>query len=102
MKKATRNFCVFVLVSLFPFSGAGAQAQQNCRSQRAPYPQLASEEDYSFLKEKDCRTDAWDPVKFVPLDASGETYFSFGGQIRERYEYFHNANWGQGPQTANG
>lgn len=31
-----------------------------------------------------------------------EAGFSFGGEARERYEYYRNAQWGQGPQDEDG
>lgn len=41
-------------------------------------------------------------IKFIPLDKTGTRYLSIGGEIRERYEYFHNSLWGQEPQDNNG
>jgi len=81
---------------------AFAQPKPACPHTPPAYPQLPYDESYSFLREKDCRSDLWDPIKYVPLSTAGESYLSFGGQIRERYEYFHNANWGQGPQSPGG
>jgi hypothetical protein len=46
-----------------------------------------------------CRTDAFDPSKYVPLGSSNESFVSFGGEVRETMEYFNNASWGQGPQS---
>jgi hypothetical protein len=60
------------------------------------------DEDYSFLADPTQRTDSWDPIKYVPLNAAGDWYASFGGQIRDRYEYFNNYTFGAGPQTHNG
>ena len=62
----------------------------------------AYDENYWFLKDERCRTDFLDRVKYVPLTEDGNTFLSFGGQIRERYEFFDNYNWGQGPQTPHG
>src|SRR6185295_12029280 len=31
------------------------------------------------------------------LDATGESYITFGGDARVRYEHFHNPGWGSGP-----
>jgi len=81
---------------------ATAQTKPPCPSSPPAYQQLSYDEDYSYLRDQGCRADLWDPVKYVPFDSSGEMYVSLGGQVRERYEYFNNANWGLGPQTANG
>jgi hypothetical protein len=43
------------------------------------------DEDYSYLADPSLRTDPWDPIKYIPLDASGRTYLSLGGEWRERY-----------------
>ena len=48
------------------------------------------------------RTDVSDVIKHVPLRDDGAWYLSLGGELRERYEYFHNASWGQGPQDETG
>lgn len=59
-------------------------------------------EDYSFLADPSQRTDLWDPIKYVPLNNAGDWYASFGGQARDRYEYFNNYTFGAGPQTPDG
>jgi len=69
---------------------------------RPAYQTLRYDEDYTFLRDPTCRTDLWDPIKYLPLGDAGNVYLSFGGDVRERYEYFHNAQWGQGPQDPNG
>ncbi len=63
-----------------------------------PYRLLRYDEDYSYLRDPARRTDFWDSVKYIPLDAEGSWYLSVGGEARERYEYFHNPTWGQDPQ----
>jgi len=64
----------------------------------APYKYLRYDEDYGYLRDRECRTDAFDIAKFIPLNDDGDIYFSFGGEIRQNIEYFHNAQWGKGPQ----
>jgi hypothetical protein len=44
----------------------------------------------------------WDIIKYIPSNDKGDWYLSTGGEVRERYEYFHNSLWGQGPQDSNG
>jgi hypothetical protein len=60
------------------------------------------EEDYSNLKNPANRKDFFDPIKYVPLNAAGDQYLSFGGQARERYDYFNNSNFGAGAQDEDG
>jgi hypothetical protein len=60
------------------------------------------EEDYSNLKNPANRRDFFDPIKYVPLNSAGDQYLSFGGQARERYDYFNNSNFGAGAQDENG
>jgi hypothetical protein len=67
-----------------------------------PYQQLRYEEDYSYLRDPTRRTDLWDIIKYIPFNDKGDWNLSVGGEVRERYEYFHNSLWGQGPQDKNG
>ena len=59
-------------------------------------------EDYGYLQNPSNQTDCMDPIKFIPLNANGDWYASFGGQIRDRYEYFNHNLFGTGPQTRDG
>ena len=54
------------------------------------YSETRYDDDFSYLDDLACRTDFWDPVKYIPLDAEKGWYLSLGGEIRERYERFHN------------
>jgi len=58
-------------------------------------------EDYSYLREA-APTDFFDPIKYMPLNANGDVYLSFGGQARYRFDYFNNSNFGAGVQDENG
>lgn len=60
---------------------------------RPPYRLLRYEEDYFYLRDPAKRSEFWDPIKYIPLDESGETYLSLGGSVRERFEYFRNYRW---------
>ena len=83
-------------------SGAASAVSAACPSPRPSYQTLRYEENYSFLRDPACRSDVWDRIKFMPLNDTGSAYLSLGGDLRERYEYFHNAQWGQGPQDSDG
>ncbi len=52
------------------------------------------DEDYSALRDPALRIGTFDGVKFVPLDAEGTSYLSFGGEARTRYEYFKEPGFG--------
>lgn len=70
-------------------------------AERPAFQTLRYNEDWLFLQDSSQRTDWLDPVKFIPLQDTN-VYVSFGGEARERYEYFANYNWGKGPQDDNG
>ena len=62
------------------------------------YEPLRSDEDWSFLRDPGKRTELFDPLKFIPLDDQGRAYLTLGGEARLRYEYFHDPDWGAGPE----
>ncbi len=67
-----------------------------------PYKLLRYEENYSYLKDPSLRTDFWDPIKYVPLWGREDWYLSVGGELRERYEFFHDLDQGRAPADAQG
>ena len=71
-------------------------------SSTPPYRQLRYDEDYRYLRDPSRRTDFMDAVKYLLLNPQRDWYVTLGGEVRERYEYFHNSNWGAGPQDDNG
>ncbi|HKB14900.1 MAG TPA: alginate export family protein, partial [Planctomycetota bacterium] len=90
-----------MLLSLLAVRTGPAQQAEAPRAP-PPYRQLRYEEDYSYLRDASRRADPFDPLKYIPLSESGDAYLSLGGEVRERYERFHNANWGAGPQDDTG
>lgn len=60
------------------------------------------DEDYGCLKDPAVRTNAFDPVKYIPLNEGGDSYLTFGGQLRDRYENFQNNTFGSGAQSTEG
>jgi hypothetical protein len=89
------------LFVLFLWSAQAARGQSVCPGPPA-YALLRQDNDYSYLRDDSCRNDFWDPVKYVPLNSNGDSYLTIGGEVREWYEGFHNANYGIGPQDGNG
>ncbi|MCC7386587.1 MAG: alginate export family protein [Deltaproteobacteria bacterium] len=89
--------------ALLAFAGASSPARaEPPHCQRPSYELLRYDEDYSFLADPTCRTDLWDRAKYLPLGASRTAYFSFGADLRERYEYLHSPDWGRDPQDPSG
>ena len=80
---------------------ARSQAASSCPLE-PKYSNARYDDDFSYLHEPACRKDFWDPLKYIPLNARGDWYLSLGGEIRERYERFHNPLWGQQPQSPGG
>lgn len=64
-----------------------------------PYKLLRYDEDYRYLKDPALREDPWDGIKYIPFgdNENDDWYASFGGEMRPRYEYFNNANFGTIP-----
>jgi len=56
-----------------------------------------ADEDYGYLRTAGS-TEFWDALKYIPLNDAGTWYLSLGGELRERFEYFNNPNWGKDPQ----
>jgi alginate export protein len=74
-----------------------------CFAENLPCPQptykyLRYDEDYSYLKNPNCRIDPLDIVKFIALNEKADWFLSLGGELRENVEYFQNPTWGQDPQ----
>jgi len=85
--------------------GRLAQAQTTDPSEPPsppPYKLVRYNEDYRYLQDPERRADILDVVKYIPFDRGGDWWLTLGGEIRERYEYFENYNWGLGPQDPNG
>jgi hypothetical protein len=83
----------------------GVAATSSASAATPPRPhlkQLRYDEDYRFLRDPARRTELLDPLKFIPLDDDGSVYLTLGGEVRSRWEYFHESLWGQGPQDDNG
>ena len=83
--------------------GVGEAADNNPVAPSPPaYTFLRYDEDYSYLSDPAARTDVFDPIKYILLSERSDLYLTFGGQLRDRYEYFDNYLFGSGPQDRNG
>lgn len=56
-----------------------------------PYRFLRYDEDFGYLRDPACRTDPWDAVKFIALDAGGGRFLTLGGDVRVRVGWSRNA-----------
>lgn len=59
-----------------------------------PFKTIRFEEDYGYLKDPQARQDFWDPVKYIELPFRADSYLSFGGEWRERYQYIAGYEFG--------
>jgi len=57
------------------------------------YTPVRWNENYSYLKDSANRSDPFDALKYISLGPD-DWYLSLGGQVRYRYEYFSNENFG--------
>jgi hypothetical protein len=65
------------------------------------------DEDYRYLRDPAARDlgeprDFFDPIKYIPFNDKGDIYLSLGGQVRYRYEFFNDENFGRSPDDDNG
>lgn len=93
LKRVSRLHAVPLLAALLlgpdvfglAFAGAGPPAITGVRV----------EEDYSYLRDPKNRSGAWwEPLKYIPLSRTGDTYVTFGDELRLRYEGYDNNEWG--------
>lgn len=105
----TRALCsvsrVLNIAALFLMHGSALQAvavETSASPSPPPFKPLRYDENYSYLQDPSRRTDWLDPIKYIPFSTNGDWYLTLGGEIRERYEYYHNSNWGRGPQDDDG
>lgn len=79
-----------VLLSLSAIPTAEAQTTEI----HVPYQAQRYDDDFSYLADPAKRSDFWDPIKYVPLDESGDAYVTFGGEVRERLDHFDSPLFG--------
>ena len=93
----------FLLLIAGIAASLSAVAQQQLEKKCPPretYKSLRYEEDWSGLRDPECRTDPFDELKFVPLGE--QAYMSLGGEARLRYERYTNPGFGTDPPTSSG
>lgn len=86
---------LLLLLTLLCCLYAGAQ-------QYPDFKPLRYDEDYRSLAGDTASTSWYKNVKYTSLSSSGNTFISFGGDIRYQYFHAHNENWGDDPQDPDG
>jgi hypothetical protein len=92
-----------LLCALFSLAAREVDAQEPV--DRCPRPDFALsryQEDYGFLRDPACRTELLDPIKYIPLVPSLDTYLSLGGDLRERYELLDHPNFSKADRDTDG
>src|SRR5258708_2660938 len=64
------------------------------------YTQLRYDENYGYLNDPAASKDPIDKFKYIPLTATGGSYLTLGGELRDRYENFDHYVFGSGPQDS--
>ncbi|WP_350290674.1 alginate export family protein [uncultured Croceitalea sp.] len=83
-----------ILVLLLISSSVIAQEEE--KKEAPKYSLFRATENYEYLKNEESNPyekDAFDPIKFIPLNSKKNVYLSIGGQIRPRLEVFSNRFW---------
>lgn len=61
----------------------------------SPFKPFRYDDDFLYLSDPAKRSDFFDPIKYIPLSNSDpNTFLSFGGEIRSRYEYVSDPAFG--------
>jgi Alginate export len=84
------------LLLLFPAAGL-----TQCLKPRPVLVPLRYDEDWSLLANRDCKKEALDNLKYIPL-GSKDWYLSVGGEIRYKYENYANPGFGTDLQSPDG
>ena len=77
--------------------------QGSVKAQKFPdFKPLRYDEDYSFLKKNTDSANWYKSLKRTALSKDGNSYISFGGEIRMQYFAVTNENWGDEPKDTDG
>src|SRR5262249_7871291 len=85
------------LLTWWPGPVAAQQTDQVTSEPKRPaFADRRFEEDWSGMKGEDLSSSGhvWDGVKFIPLDEAEHVWLTIAGQIRERYEYYREFQFG--------
>jgi hypothetical protein len=85
MRRAIAGIAVPLVVSLFIFCRPALAGE----APAIQYQTLSFNQDASVLKGAP-PSDRWDPVSYIALNDSGDSYLSLGGEARVRWESWNN------------
>jgi hypothetical protein len=88
-----------ILVPLLLCLAAVGWAQ--CKTQRPALLPLRYDEDWSLLANPDCKKEALDDLRYIPLGRE-KWYLYIGGEIRYRYENYNNPGFGTDLESSGG
>ena len=90
---------VWLAASLSAFAQQSLEKDKKCPP-RDTYKSLRYDENWSGLRNPECRTEPFDELKFIRLGE--QAYMSLGGEARLRYERYTNPGFGTDPPTDSG
>jgi hypothetical protein len=100
--RRARLIATAAAVLVFATTAPGMAAADEAVCDRPEITLLRYDEDYSFLSDPRCRTDLWDPVKYLLLNRDVPLYLTLGIDVRERHERFSGLSWSGEPRSASG
>ena len=96
------NAVGIVSFALLLFAIPDTTMAQVLRDPPTPYHFLRYDDTPDDQKNPAWPKDIWQPIKFIALDLAPGSYINFGGEIRERFEYFSAPFFGLTPRRATG
>src|SRR5262245_32354470 len=93
----TATIATIALLLLTIPAGAAAQV---LRDPPTPYHFLRYDDTPDDQKNPAWPKDIWQPIKFIAIDWLPGSYLNFGGELRERFEYFSAPFFGLTPRGA--
>ncbi|MDB5384867.1 MAG: hypothetical protein JWM11_513 [Planctomycetaceae bacterium] len=102
MISLTNRIIGLLALGLTSFAGQLSLLAQGPAENPPHYKVLRYDEDYSYLNDVFQQTDQWDAIKYIPIGNCDNTYLSIGGEARERYEFYHDEDFGDAPASSKG
>jgi hypothetical protein len=90
------TFLTFLVLNLCPVV---AVAKKSCSMEPG---KLRYEDNIACFRDPEARKGFPGLLKLIPLDDNGDAEVSFGGEVRQRYEYTHDPLFGADPQDRAG
>jgi hypothetical protein len=94
----TAGIAASAILALAVLGSRDATMAQVVRDPPTPYHFLRYDDTPNDQNSPYWPNDFWSPLKFIPLDLAPGSYINFGGELRERVEYFNHPFFGLTPQ----